>query len=203
MQSSINNTEGSEDQPVSALKYTHTFTHTHVYTDTILYTIKFKYSSNLCLFFSFTRMQMEDYKYISVLGRGHFGKVTVFKLITLNQNNFCLSSIGCWWMFLSRSCWQSLRRQENCTPSKPWRKKTLWLVMKWTGKKSLSAFIWNIIVVSVLRSTTLPCSCPRESEHKLHNQNHEWSTYEMRSVIVRNLGNVGLFKCIWYFQHSQ
>ncbi|XP_045891961.1 serine/threonine-protein kinase N2-like [Micropterus dolomieu] len=38
--SSINNTEGSEDQPVSALK-----------------------------------MQMEDYKYISVLGRGHFGKV--------------------------------------------------------------------------------------------------------------------------------
>ncbi|XP_035514516.1 serine/threonine-protein kinase N2-like [Morone saxatilis] len=38
--SSINNTEGSEDQPVSALK-----------------------------------MQLEDYKYISVLGRGHFGKV--------------------------------------------------------------------------------------------------------------------------------
>ncbi|XP_019127942.1 serine/threonine-protein kinase N2 isoform X2 [Larimichthys crocea] len=38
--SSINNTEGSEDQPVSALK-----------------------------------MQMEDYKCISVLGRGHFGKV--------------------------------------------------------------------------------------------------------------------------------
>ncbi|XP_074495594.1 serine/threonine-protein kinase N2-like isoform X1 [Sebastes fasciatus] len=38
--SSINNTEGSEDQPVSALK-----------------------------------MQMEDFKYISVLGRGHFGKV--------------------------------------------------------------------------------------------------------------------------------
>ncbi|XP_051277722.1 serine/threonine-protein kinase N2-like [Dicentrarchus labrax] len=38
--SSINNTEGSEDQPVSALK-----------------------------------MQMDDYKYISVLGRGHFGKV--------------------------------------------------------------------------------------------------------------------------------
>ncbi|XP_070690458.1 serine/threonine-protein kinase N2-like isoform X2 [Pempheris klunzingeri] len=38
--SSISNTEGSEDQPVSALK-----------------------------------MQMEDYKYISVLGRGHFGKV--------------------------------------------------------------------------------------------------------------------------------
>ncbi|XP_036954518.1 serine/threonine-protein kinase N2-like [Acanthopagrus latus] len=38
--SSINNTGGSEDQPVSALK-----------------------------------MQMDDYKYISVLGRGHFGKV--------------------------------------------------------------------------------------------------------------------------------
>ncbi|XP_040010616.1 serine/threonine-protein kinase N2-like [Xiphias gladius] len=38
--SSINNTEGSEDQPVSALK-----------------------------------MHMEDFKYISVLGRGHFGKV--------------------------------------------------------------------------------------------------------------------------------
>ncbi|XP_044051156.1 serine/threonine-protein kinase N2-like isoform X2 [Siniperca chuatsi] len=38
--SSINNTEESEDQPVSAPK-----------------------------------MQMEDYKYISVLGRGHFGKV--------------------------------------------------------------------------------------------------------------------------------
>ncbi|XP_071339926.1 serine/threonine-protein kinase N2-like isoform X3 [Trachinotus anak] len=37
---SINNTEGSEDQPVSALK-----------------------------------MHMEDFKYISVLGRGHFGKV--------------------------------------------------------------------------------------------------------------------------------
>lgn len=33
----------------------------------------------------------------------------------------------------SRSCWQSLRRQENCMPSKPWRKKTLWLVMRWTG----------------------------------------------------------------------
>uniref|UniRef100_UPI0037E7EFA6 serine/threonine-protein kinase N2-like n=1 Tax=Semicossyphus pulcher TaxID=241346 RepID=UPI0037E7EFA6 len=39
-QSSINGTEGSEDQPVSALK-----------------------------------MQVEDYRYISVLGRGHFGKV--------------------------------------------------------------------------------------------------------------------------------
>ncbi|KAL7391408.1 hypothetical protein ABVT39_008987 [Epinephelus coioides] len=38
--SSINNTEGSEDQPVSALK-----------------------------------MQMDDFKYMSVLGRGHFGKV--------------------------------------------------------------------------------------------------------------------------------
>ncbi|XP_040897927.1 serine/threonine-protein kinase N2-like [Toxotes jaculatrix] len=38
--SSINNTEGSEDQPVSALK-----------------------------------MHMEDFRYVSVLGRGHFGKV--------------------------------------------------------------------------------------------------------------------------------
>ncbi|XP_041643871.1 serine/threonine-protein kinase N2-like [Cheilinus undulatus] len=38
--SSMNNTEGSEDQPVSALK-----------------------------------MQVDDYRYISVLGRGHFGKV--------------------------------------------------------------------------------------------------------------------------------
>ncbi|XP_035495122.2 serine/threonine-protein kinase N2-like isoform X1 [Scophthalmus maximus] len=40
LQSSINATEGSEDQPVSALK-----------------------------------MHMEDFRYISVLGRGHFGKV--------------------------------------------------------------------------------------------------------------------------------
>ncbi|XP_029684895.1 serine/threonine-protein kinase N2-like isoform X2 [Takifugu rubripes] len=43
---SLNNREGGEDQPVSTLKYT-----------------------------TAQVMQMDDYKYISVLGRGHFGKV--------------------------------------------------------------------------------------------------------------------------------
>uniref|UniRef100_A0A8P4KP58 Serine/threonine-protein kinase N2 n=1 Tax=Dicentrarchus labrax TaxID=13489 RepID=A0A8P4KP58_DICLA len=58
LQSSINNTEGSEDQPVSALKYIH------------IHFLNTGKSKKLRM-----EMQMDDYKYISVLGRGHFGKV--------------------------------------------------------------------------------------------------------------------------------
>uniref|UniRef100_A0A7N9AU91 Serine/threonine-protein kinase N2-like n=1 Tax=Mastacembelus armatus TaxID=205130 RepID=A0A7N9AU91_9TELE len=47
-------TEGNEDQPRSALNVVSIF--------------------SFCLFF-FTRMNVDDFKYISVLGRGHFGKV--------------------------------------------------------------------------------------------------------------------------------
>lgn len=43
------------------------------------------------------------------------------------------SSLGWLWVFPSRYCWQNLRKLANCTPSRPWRKKTSWPVMRWTG----------------------------------------------------------------------
>lgn len=75
-QSSVSQSEGSEDQPVSALKYQ---------TSSLLIanTVKIKkraqllFTNSVC-FFPHKWMQMDDFKYISVLGRGHFGKVTAF-----------------------------------------------------------------------------------------------------------------------------
>lgn len=88
LQSSVNSTEGSEDQPVSALKYKHTYTCTRTHRHCLIYCQSWE--RNMTFTFSFhrvfMRMHMEDFKYISVLGRGHFGKVTLEKFFTLDQN---------------------------------------------------------------------------------------------------------------------
>ena len=115
----------------------------HINTLLILYTVKIKSEARpLFSFFVFShkdadgRLQIYFSSGQRTLWEGNlkFSKKKIsLKLIMFDQNVavLCSSSVV---LFLSRSCWQSLRRQENCTPSKPWRKKTLWLGMRWTGE---------------------------------------------------------------------
>lgn len=54
-------------------------------------------------------------------------------------------SHSCSFTLLSRCCLQNIRSPENSMQSKPWRKQTLWAVMKWTGGWSREKTVGNAI----------------------------------------------------------
>lgn len=102
-------------------------------------------------------LQLEDFECLSVLGRGHFGKVHHNSQLVLGRCFFftvtawrdapclpCFPSCLLWkcvftavpFAPLSRCCSQNTRSREISMQSKPWRKQTLYPATKWTGGRA-------------------------------------------------------------------
>lgn len=104
------------------------------------------------------QFSLNDFKCVAVLGRGHFGKVTAHQLQTtyVMPDLFWTCCLKFHIFSLSpRSYWRSTRALEKCLPSKLWRKVTLWLVMRWTGRRSrewkhcIRFEIWPVVCILV------------------------------------------------------